>query len=347
MINKVKVGVLGCTGAVGQKFVSLLENHPFFELTELAASENSVGKKYVDRVNWKEAKSIPEEVKNIIIKSCDEDLDAKILFSGLDSSVAGSIESFYASKGYAVISNSKNHRMSGNVPLVIPEINHSHFDLIRSQTSFQSSGGFIVTNPNCAIVVMAMTLFPVHRNFGLSKVMVTTMQAISGAGYPGVPSLDILGNVIPHIAGEEEKVETESQKILGTFTGENIDFADFKVSACCNRVPVREGHSIAISFETKQKATKEQIVNSLRSYKSLGLPSSPKDVLVYFDSPYRPQPLLDVNSGNGMTITAGNLRKCNILDYKLNAFGHNTIRGAAGVAILNAEYLFQNAYIKF
>lgn len=236
--------------------------------------------------------------------------------------------------------------MADNVPLVIPEVNNTHFKLIHLQQSYIKSGGFIVTNPNCAIVVMAMALYPIHRDFGLSKVMVTTMQAISGAGYPGVPSLDILGNVIPHISDEEKKVETEAQKILGVLNGAKVDFADFKVSASCNRVPVRDGHSMSVSFETKVKASKEDIISSLRNFDGLGLASSPDVVLAYFDSPYRPQPLLDVNSGNGMTVTVGNLRECNILDYKMSAFGHNTIRGAAGAAILNAEFLLQAGYIK-
>ena len=343
---KIKVGILGCTGAVGQKFISLLKDHPVFEISELVASENSAGQQYKDRVNWKEAVPISDKTGNITIKKIGDPLDAKILFSGLDSSVAGEAETWYAEKGYAVVSNSKNHRMADNVPLVIPEVNNTHFKLIYSQESYIKSGGFIVTNPNCAIVVMAMTLYPIHRDFGLSKVMVTTMQAISGAGYPGVPSLDILGNVIPHIADEEKKVETEAQKILGVLSGNKIDFADFKVSASCNRVPVRDGHSMSVSFETKIKASKEEIVSSLRNFKGLGLASSPEEVLVYFDSSYRPQPLLDVNSGNGMTVSVGNLRECSILDYKMSAFGHNTIRGAAGAAILNAEFLFQAGYIK-
>lgn len=346
MNDKIKVGILGCTGAVGQKFIALLKDHPVFEISELVASENSAGQIYKDRVNWKESIPFSENVGNLIIKKLGEELDAKILFSGLDSSVAGEAESYYADNAYAVVSNSKNHRMADNVPLVIPEVNYEHFKLIEFQESFKSSGGFIVTNPNCAIVVMAMALYPIYRDYGLSKVMVTTMQAISGAGYPGVPSLDILGNVIPHIKDEEAKVETESQKILGSFDGRKIKFADFKVSASCYRVAVRDGHSMSISFETIKKATKEEIVMSLNSVDRLDLPSSPDTVLQYIDSPFRPQPGLDVNTGNGMTVTTGNLRACNILDYKFSAFGHNTIRGAAGAAILNAEYLLKAGYIK-
>lgn len=343
---KIKVGILGCTGAVGQKFISLLKDHPFFEITELVASENSAGLKYKDKVNWKETAPFSEKTGNIVIKKIGDPLDARILFSGLDSAVAGEAESWYAEKGFTVVSNSKNHRMDEQVPLVIPEVNNAHFKLINLQPGYSKSGGFIVTNPNCAVVVMVMALYPIHRDFGIKKVMVTTMQAISGAGYPGVPSLDILGNVIPYISDEEHKVETEAQKILGALNENNIDFADFKVSASCNRVPVRDGHTMSISFETIKKVSKEEIINSLRDFKGLELASSPDEVLVYFDDPTRPQPLLDVNSGKGMTVTVGNIRTCNILDYKMNALGHNTIRGAAGAAILNAEFLLQAGYIK-
>ena len=346
MDKKVNVGILGCTGAVGQKFISLLRNHPIFEISELVASENSAGQKYKDRVNWKEAEFYSESIGNLRIKKIGDNLDAKILFSGLDSSVAGEAETWYAEKGYAVVSNSKNHRMVENVPLVIPEINKEHFKLIEYQKSYKSSGGFIVTNPNCAIVVLTLALFPIHRDFGLSKVMLTTMQAISGAGYPGVPSLDILGNVVPHIKDEEAKVETEAQKILGVLNGSSVSFADFKVSASCYRVPVRDGHSMSISFETVKKASKDEIIKSLNCVERLDLYSSPEIVLQFIDSPLRPQPILDVNTGNGMTVTTGNLRECSILDYKFSAFGHNTIRGAAGAAILNAEYLLKAGFIK-
>ena len=346
MSSKIKTGILGCTGAVGQKLISLLGNHPLFEVTEVAASDNSAGKKYAERVNWKEAAEIPETAKNLTIKKCSDDLDAKILFSGLDSGVAGEIEDFYAGKGYAVVSNSKNHRMGENIPLIIPEVNSGHFKLIEKQKEKYKNGGFIVTNPNCSTVVLSVTLFPVYKNFGLKKVMVTTMQAISGAGYPGIPSMDILGNVIPHIRDEEEKMQVEPLKIFGEFDGDKIKFADFKISAMCNRVPVRDGHTMSISFETERPASRDEIISALGKYESLDLPSSPEFVLKYTEDPFRPQPLLDINTGNGMTVTAGNLRRCNVLEWKINAFGHNTIRGAAGAAILNAEYLVKNKMIK-
>lgn len=346
MEHRIRVGVLGCTGAVGQKLIVLLENHPWFETSEVAASENSAGQKYSERVNWKEAKPIPENVKNLTIKNCKEELDAKILFSGLDSSVAGEIEEYYASEGYAVVSNSKNHRMSDDVPLIIPEINHSHFEIINLQKKRFSKGGFIVTNPNCSTIVMVLALYPIFRNFGLEKVIVSTMQAISGAGYPGVPSLDILGNIVPYIKDEEEKMQTEPLKILGDIKDGKINFADFTLSAMCNRVPVQNGHTTSISFKTKKNATKEAILKSFGDYEHLGLPFSPEKVVQYFNDPARPQPTLDLYNGNGMTVSVGNLRKCDVLDWKMTAFGHNTIRGAAGAAILNAEYLVKNKYIK-
>jgi len=344
--DKIKTGILGCTGAVGQKLISLLGNHPLFEVTELAASDNSAGLKYSERVNWKEASDIPESIKDLIIKKCSDELGAKILFSGLDSGVAGEIEEFYASNGYAVVSNSKNHRMRTDVPLIIPEVNESHFELIKDQDSYKKSGGFIVTNPNCSTVVMALTLFPVYKKFGLKKVIVTTMQAVSGAGYPGIPSMDILGNVVPHIKDEEEKMQTEPLKIFGKLSSGKIEFADFRISASCNRVPVREGHTMSISFETNKKASRDEIISSFSDLEKLNLPSSPENVIKYFDNSFRPQPLLDLNSGAGMTVSAGNLRKCGVLDWKINAFGHNTIRGAAGATILNAEYLVKNKFVK-
>ncbi len=346
MGDKIKTGILGCTGAVGQKLISLLGNHPLFEVTELAASDNSAGLRYSERVNWKEASDIPESIKDLKIKKCSDELDAKLLFSGLDSGVAGEIEEFYASNGYAVVSNSKNHRMRPDVPLIIPEVNKPHFELIKNQDSYKKSGGFIVTNPNCSTVVMALMLFPVYKKFGLKKVIVTTMQAVSGAGYPGIPSMDILGNVMPHIKDEEEKMQTEPLKIFGELSSGKIEFADFRISASCNRVPVREGHTMSISFETNKKASRDEIIGSFNDLEKLNLPSSPEIVIKYFDNPFRPQPLLDLNSGAGMTVSAGNLRKCGVLDWKINAFGHNTIRGAAGAAILNAEYLVKNKFVK-
>ncbi len=345
MKKKIKVGVLGATGTVGQKLIALLRNHPWFEVNELVASENSANKLYAERVNWKETIPIPDKVGAITIKRCLAPLTAKILFSGLDAAVAGEVEEHYAKLGHVIVSNAKNHRMLPDVPLVIPEVNANHLQLIKKQKMrYQAKGnqGYIVTNPNCSATMLAIALYPLVKKFGLDKVLVTTMQAISGAGYPGVASLDILGNVVPYIQGEEEKIQTEILKIFGTYSNGKIASANFKVSASCNRVPVYNGHTLAVSFSTKKKTTEKDIVNALKGLPSLNLPSSPTKVIEYFKESTRPQPLLDVNSGNGMTVSVGNLRPCNVLDWKFTVFGHNTIRGAAGAAILNAELLVTN-----
>ncbi|MCI0473311.1 MAG: aspartate-semialdehyde dehydrogenase [Ignavibacteria bacterium] len=342
--NKIKAGILGCTGAVGQKLISLLETHPLFEVTEIAASENSAGKIYKDTVNWLEPKDIPANIAGMTIKSCKPGLNCKVVFSGLDSKVAGEIEHEMAENGYAVISNSRNHRMMDDVPLVIPEVNSEHLHLIDAQKA-KYKNGFIVTNPNCSTVVLCMSLYPVYRKFGLKRVVVTTMQAISGAGYPGVPSLDIMGNVVPHIPGEEEKMETETLKIFGKFENGKIDFASFGISAMCNRVPVKDGHTMSVSFETEKKASKEEILECFEEYNNEHKNAAEADVLRYFGNPFRPQPLLDAGKGNGMTVSVGNLRECKVLGWKFTALGHNTIRGAAGAAIINAEYLAKKGLI--
>lgn len=343
---KIKAGILGCTGAVGQKLITLLSNHPEFEISDIAASESSSGKLYENAVRWNESTPIPDKIKKMTVKKCKPGMNAKILFSGLDSTVAGKIEADFAKAGYIVVSNSKNHRMEKDVPLIIPEINFEHFKLIDLQKKRWNSGGFIVTNPNCSTIVLAVSLYPVYKYFGLNKVIVTSMQAISGAGYPGVPSLDILGNIIPHIKDEEEKIQTETLKIFGKFDKGEISFAEFNISASCNRVPVRNGHTLSVSFETKTKAKSEDIIKSFGKIKNLGFNFSPEKVIEYFDDPFRPQPLLDANSDKGMKVSIGNLRECNVLDWKFTALGHNTIRGAAGAAILNAEWLVHNGYIK-
>lgn len=341
MENRIKVGILGCTGNVGQKLIYLLTNHPIFKITDLVASERSAAQRYADRVHWREAGQMPQDVQDIIIKAPNSKLEAKILFSGLDASVAGEIESYYANKGHIVVSNSKNHRMDADVPLIIPEINGSELDLVKSQECFQKTGGFIVTNPNCSTIVMALALYPIYRDFGLKNVMVTTMQAISGAGYPGVSSMDILGNVVPYIGGEEEKMEVELLKIFSTKTKK----AQFNISASCNRVAVKDGHTESIFFETEKKASKEELIKSITTYPELGLNFSPEKVTIYNDTPGRPQPALDSLRGDGMTISVGNLRPSAVLDWKITAFGHNTIRGAAGAAILNAEYIVKQGFI--
>jgi aspartate-semialdehyde dehydrogenase len=343
MIRKMSVGILGCTGTVGQKLISLLTNHPWFKITEVVASNKSADKIYGDYVNWRETAPLDSNISSMKIKKCFDNLESKLLFSGLDSSVAGEVETYYAKNGHIVVSNSKNHRMDKTVPLIIPEINSDHIRLITQQQTGNikniKSSGYIVTNPNCSTIIIAIAVFSIFKYFGIKNIGVTTMQAISGAGYPGIPSLDILGNVIPYIKDEEEKIQSELLKIFGKYQGGKIIPAKINISASCNRVPVFNGHTLAISLTTKNKATKEEIIDSFANIKWIDLPSSPKHIIKYLDNAVRPQPLLDVNIGNGMTVSVGNLRPCNVLDWKLTAFGHNTIRGAAGAAILNAEYI--------
>lgn len=342
MHAKIKVGVLGATGAVGQKFVRLLENHPWFELTEVAASERSAGKTYGEAVRWLQNSSLPKSAAQLLVKPCRTELDCRIVFSGLDASVAGEVETDFAAAGYAVFSNSRNHRLDDDVPLVIPEINADHLALIEIQKQ-KRGPGFIVTNSNCSTMFLAMALGPLHQAFGVEKVFVTTMQAISGAGYPGVASLDILGNVIPFIAGEEEKMEIETRKILGTLAAERVQLADFIVSAQTNRVPVEDGHTECISVKLRQPTSVEAIKELLRNFRGLPqelrLPSAPPQPILVVEENDRPQPKRDVDRANGMATIIGRIRPCPILDFRFVVLGHNTIRGAAGASILNAELL--------
>jgi len=343
MNSKISVAVMGATGAVGQKFIKLLEGHPWFDVAEVAASERTAGKRYGDAVSWKQTTSIPEAVRSLEVLPCTPELKSRIVFSGLDASVAGEIEADLAQAGYVVLSNSKNHRLDADVPLVIPEINPDHLDLIPIQKKNLNSKGYIVTNSNCSTMFLAMALGPLHKAFQVEKVMVTTMQAISGAGYPGVPSLDILGNVIPFIGGEEEKMEIETRKILGKFNGKNIDLGDFPVSAQCNRVAVEDGHTMSIAVKFARKTSVNEIIEVLNGFsglpQELGLPSAPERPIVVMSEKDRPQPRFDVNVFHGMATLVGRIRLCSVLDYKFTALGHNTIRGAAGASILNAELL--------
>jgi aspartate-semialdehyde dehydrogenase len=343
MSTRIPVGVLGATGAVGQKFIKLLGDHPWFEVTEVAASERSAGKRFGEAVSWKQVTPIPDRIRQLEIQSCEPNLKCKIVFSGLDSSVAGPIEEAFALAGYVVLSNSKNHRLDEDVPLVIPELNHDHLGLIPIQRRNRSSSGYIVTNSNCSTMFLAMALGPLHKAFKVEKVFVATMQAISGAGYPGVPSLDILGNVIPYISGEEEKMEIETRKILGHFNGREIEFADFTVSAQCNRVPVEDGHTESVSVKLAAKVRIQEVVEAWRTFsgppQELGLPSAPERPILVMEAQDRPQPRFDVDHSHGMTTLVGRIRPCSIFDYKFTVLGHNTIRGAAGASILNAELL--------
>jgi len=346
MSKKYRVGILGATGTVGQRFVQLLENHPQFEITALAASDRSAGKVFAEACAWKLAGTIPEYVREIVVQPIDPPLDCDIVFSSLPSSAAREAEEAFARAGYPVISNSSSYRMDEDVPLLIPEINADHVALIERQKQKRGfSKGFIVTNPNCAVISIAPPLAALHRRFGVEAAVVTTLQAISGAGYPGVASLDIFDNVIPYIAGEEPKVETESQKILGKIGNDGIAVADFALSAQCFRVPVIDGHTASVRVDLREKATLEDVVNAMTSFPSLGLYSSPERFIEVTDEPSRPQPRLDRDNGKGMAITVGRVFPDNIFDYRFVAMSHNTVRGAAGSAILNAELLIDKRII--
>jgi aspartate-semialdehyde dehydrogenase len=343
MPNKIKVGVLGATGAVGQKFVTLLEDHPWFELTELAASDRSAGKSYKEATVWRQYKPIPERLKAAKVKPCEPNLDCRVVFSGLDSSVAGEVEESFARAGFIVVSNSKNHRMDADVPLLIPEINPEHLDLIKVQRRRRGWTGAIVTNPNCSTIGLVMALAPIHRAFGVKRAIVVTMQALSGAGYPGHSAIDMLGNVIPFIGGEDDKVETEPLKIMGTLDGEEIRFAGCQISAHTNRVFVEDGHMECVSLELEKKATPADVATVLARFSSLPqelkLPFAPERPVIVTDERDRPQPRFDRDAGNGMSAVVGRIRECPVFDIRLVVLSHNTIRGAAGAAILNAELM--------
>ncbi len=348
MTSKIPVGVLGATGAVGQKFILLLSQHPWFEIKAVAASDRSAGRRYQDAVSWKQSDDIPEAVREMEVKTCDVDLGCPIVFSGLDSSVAGQVEEYFATSGAWVFSNAKNHRMDPDVPLLIAELNPDHLEMVLAQRRRRGWGGAIVTNGNCSAIVLTLSLGPLHREFGLDRVNVVTMQAISGAGYPGVPSLDILGNVVPFIGGEEDKIETEPRKFLGAWRDGVLEMADFQVSAQANRVAVEEGHLECVSLSLKRKATLQDLERCWREFNPLAgldLPSAPKRPVVLANGADRPQPRLDVWKHSGMASLVGRPRPCPILDYKYVVLGHNTVRGAAGASILNAELAVKKGFV--
>jgi len=344
------VGILGATGTVGQRMITLLSGHPWFRITALAASERSAGRPYGEAVTWALDEDIPEAVRGMSVSACEPGLDCDLVLSGLDAAVAGPIEQAFAAAGYGVISNAKNHRMEDDVPLVIPEVNADHIGLIDVQRRNRGwEKGFIVTNPNCSTIGLVMALKPLADAFGVEKVLVTTMQALSGAGYPGVPSIDILDNVIPFIGGEEGKIETESLKLLGSLSGERIESAEAVVSAQCNRVQVRDGHLECVSVTLGKDVSREEIITAWRSFRPPvmddGLPSAPDPVIIYREEDNRPQPRRDRDAGNGMAATVGRLRPCPILGWKFVVLSHNTVRGAAGAAIENAELLVRRGYL--
>ncbi|PID58169.1 MAG: aspartate-semialdehyde dehydrogenase [Ignavibacteriae bacterium] len=336
-MNKIGIAIIGATGSVGQKFVELLTNHPWFEISELAASEKSAGKKYKDAVNWLMSSKLDDRIADMVVRESIPNLKSKLVFSALDSSVAGKIETDFAQKGYFVISNSRNHRFDKDVPLIIPEVNYDHLELIKNKR------GAIVTNPNCSTIGMVLALKPLYDIFGIETVNVVTMQAISGGGYPGVSSMDILGNVVPHIPGEEDKLVKEPLKILGKIKNNRFQNAEIKISAQCNRVPVIDGHLETVQINLKKKPSKKEIIEAWKNFKTLpqklNLPSAPKSPIHYFEEEYLPQPRLNSLLENGMAVSTGRLRECEIFDFKFIILSHNTIRGAAGGTLLIAELL--------
>ncbi len=343
MNKKIEVGILGATGMVGQRFVSLLENHPWFELRWLGASDRSAGKSYAEACSWRLRDAMPASVREMPVHECRTGHSPKLVFASLDSKIAGEVEKEFARAGHVVVSNSSNYRMEADVPLLIPEVNADHLGLIEVQRTNRQWKGMIVTNPNCTTVGLVMTLAPLEAAFGIDKVLMTSMQAVSGAGYPGVPTLDIMGNVIPYISGEEDKVERETQKLLGKFLDGRVQAAKLVVSAHCNRVLVEDGHTESISVALKTKATVEGLKEVWRKYRSApqerNLPSAPKHPIVVRDEHDRPQVKFDVNEGHGMATVVGRVRTCPVLQFKYTALSHNTIRGAAGAALLNAELM--------
>jgi len=342
-MQKHRVGILGATGMVGQRFIQLLENHPQFEITAVAASDRSQGKNFGDACTWRLSGEMPIGVRRMKVQAPQPPLDCDLVFSSLPGDIARETEGSFAAAGYPVISNSSAFRMDEDVPLLIPEVNHEHLGLLARQKQRNTSGGYIVTNPNCSTIMIALALAPLHGAFGVEATVATTLQALSGAGYPGVASLDIIDNVLPYIGGEEEKIETETTKILGRFANDQIETAPMKVSAQVHRVNVSDGHMAAMRVKLKRSTTVEELREVFSSYRSLpqelGLHTAPQAPIIVRDEADRPQPKADRDAGNGMSITVGRIFPDTVLDYRFVALSHNTVRGAAGAAILNAELL--------
>ena len=333
---------------VGQEFIRFLQGHPWFDIAWLGASDRSAGKPYREATTWRLDGAMPAGVEGMQVEECKPGNAPRLVFSSMDASVATEIEQAFAQAGHVVVSNSRNHRMDADVPLLIPEVNPGHLKIIPLQQRHRGWKGQIATNPNCSTIVLAMALAPL-KQFGIKRVMATTMQALSGAGYPGVASLDINGNVVPFISGEEEKMQRETQKILGDFTGDSIRPLAAKVSAQCNRVAVVNGHMVATSVELEQKPGAADLIHAIESFSSVPqerkLPSAPPRPLIYLTEQDRPQPRRDVDRERGMTVFVGRLRECPVLDYKFMALGHNTVRGAAGAAVLNAELMYSEGLL--
>ena len=341
MQTRIEVGILGATGMVGQHFIKFLQGNPWFDLKWLGASDRSAGKKYKDAMTW-HLGVVPDSVAGMTVDDCKPGTAPRLLFSAMDAGVATEIERAFAQAGHVVVSNSRNHRMEQDVPLLVPEINADHLKLVPGQQRTRGWKGQIVTNPNCSTIVLTMGLAPM-KQFGITRLITTTMQAISGAGYPGVASMDILGNVIPFIGSEEEKMQQETQKILGEFRGDRIEPLAAKVSAHCNRVAVVDGHTVTVSVEFSSKPSEADLRHAIDTFTAVpqqrGLPSAPKRPVIYMEEANRPQPRKDAERERGMAAFVGRLRPCPALDYKFVALGHNTIRGAAGAAVLNAELM--------
>lgn len=337
-----KVGILGATGMVGQRFIQLLEKHPWFEVDWLAASDRSSGKKYGDAVRWKLDTPLPDRVAAMPVSPAEPEGAPRIIFAALDTDIARELEPQFALAGCAVISNSSAFRMQPAVPLVIPEVNADHLALVENQSWRKESGGYIVTNPNCSAIGLVMALKPIVERFGIEAIFVSTMQAVSGAGYPGVASMDILGNVVPYIKNEEEKMEAETLKLLGHLNGRVVEPLPAKMSAHCNRVPVEDGHTESVSIRLAKKSSREDLIAAWAEFRPLAgrdLPTAPAQPVEFVTAEDRPQPRLDRMRGAGMSATVGRLRPCGLLDWKFTVLSHNTIRGAAGAALLNAELL--------
>jgi len=347
MQTKHSIGILGATGMVGQRYIQLLENHPWFHITWLAASDRSSGKPYGEAVKWRLDTPLPDRIARMMVSPADPQgapagSIPKIIFASVDAAFARELEPKFADAGCAVLSNSSAFRMAPNVPLVIPEVNAEHLHLIEEQPSRKRSGGYMVTNPNCSTIGLVMALKPLEEHFGIEQIFVTTMQAVSGAGYPGVASMDILDNVVPYIGSEEEKMEAETLKLLGKLNGHHVSPLAARISAHCNRVPVVDGHTECVSIKFRKPATREQILAAWNGYTPLAgkdLPFAPQQPVQFAEQPDRPQPRLDRNREKGMAVTVGRLRPCNLLDWKFVLLSHNTVRGAAGATILNAELL--------
>jgi len=346
-MQKIEVGILGATGMVGQHFIKFLQGNQWFDLKWLGASDRSAGKKYRDAMTWHHG-VVPGSVADIVVDDCKPGNAPRLLFSAMDASVATEIEREFAQAGHVVVSNSRNHRMEKDVPLLVPEINPDHLKLVPGQQRARGWKGQIVTNPNCSTIVLTMGLAPL-KQFGITKVITTTLQAVSGAGYPGVASMDIVGNVIPFIGSEEEKMQQETQKILGEFRGDHIEPLAAKVSAHCNRVAVVDGHTVTVSVEFSSKPSEADLRHAFDSFTALPqqrqLPSAPARPVIYMEEANRPQPRKDAERERGMAAFVGRLRPCPVLDYKFVALGHNTVRGAAGAAVLNAELMYSEGML--